>query len=51
MKHVLTALAIILTLAAPAQAFSITMDSLTPTITYPEPAPQPVTQGTTGINK
>lgn len=45
------ALALALTLAAPAQAFNIDMSSLFPTLTYPEPAPQPVTQGNTGIDK
>jgi len=32
-------------------AFSIDVSSLFPTLTYPEPAPQPVTQGTAGMDR
>ncbi|MFB9148587.1 hypothetical protein [Roseovarius ramblicola] len=52
MKPTLTALAIGLTLAAaPAAAFNVDMSSLFPTLTYPEPAPQPVTQGPAGMDR
>jgi len=52
MKPALTALALFsITLAAsPAAAFSLDLSSLFPTLTYPEPAPQPVTQGTSGMD-
>ena len=52
MKPYITALALALSLVtAPAQAFSLDMSGLFPTLTYPEPAPQPVTQGATGIDQ
>lgn len=55
MKPLLTALTVTLSLsavAAPALAQSIDMSSLTPTLTYPEPAtPEPVTKSESGIDK
>ena len=51
-KPALTAITLAVSLAAaPAVAFSIDASGLIPTLTYPEPAPQPVTQGTGGIDK
>lgn len=47
MKPMLTALSLVLACATgPALAFGIDTTTLTPTISFPEPAPQPVTQGT-----
>jgi len=37
-------------LAAPAMAMNVDMSSLTPVLTFPEPAPEPVTQGDAGID-
>jgi len=52
MKPAFTALALALTIAvAPAQAFSLDISGMFPTLTFPEPAPQPVTQGDAGIDK
>jgi len=52
MKPALTALALALALAAaPAGAFSVDASGLFPTLGYPDPAPQPVTQGTAGIGR
>jgi len=52
MKPAVIALALTLSLGtAPAQAFSLDMSGLLPTLTYPEPVPQPVTQGKTGVDK
>lgn len=52
MKHALTALALSFSLiAAPTLAFSFDISSITPTLTFPEPAPAPVTQGNSGINQ
>ncbi|WP_417728596.1 hypothetical protein [Roseovarius sp.] len=52
MKHALTALALSFTaITAPTLAFSFDTSSLTPTLTYPEPAPAPVTQANSGINR
>ncbi|HKL20950.1 MAG TPA: hypothetical protein VJ904_04045 [Tichowtungia sp.] len=50
MKTLLSAL-FVASLAAPAAAMSIDMNSLTPTLTFPEPAPTPVTQDNGGISK
>ena len=35
--------------AAPAMAMNVDMSSLTPVLTFPEPAPEPVTQGDGGM--
>ncbi|SLN23139.1 hypothetical protein ROG8370_00803 [Roseovarius gaetbuli] len=52
MKQIVTAIALSLSLAAsPILAFGIDMSTLTPVLTYPDPAPAPVTQGNSGINK
>ncbi|SHL75376.1 hypothetical protein SAMN05444414_1366 [Roseovarius marisflavi] len=52
MKQIVTAIALSLSLAAsPVLAFGIDVNSLTPVLTYPDPAPAPVTQGNSGINK
>lgn len=52
MKLIVTAIALSLSLAAsPVMAFGINMSTLTPVLTYPDPAPEPVTQGNSGINK
>jgi len=52
MKPALTALALALALAAaPAGAFSVDASGLFPTLGYPDPAPQPVTQGTAGTGR
>jgi hypothetical protein len=47
MKQTLTALVFSVALAAtPALVFSINASTITPTISFPDPAPQTVTQGT-----
>lgn len=47
MKAILTALVLSLSLAAaPAMAIGLDLGTVTPSITFPEPALQPVTQGT-----
>ncbi|KNX41378.1 hypothetical protein ROTO_20670 [Roseovarius tolerans] len=52
MKPILTAFVLAVSLAAsPVLAFSIDAGSLTPTLTYPDPAPQPVTKDQGGISK
>jgi hypothetical protein len=52
MKPALTALALALTFAAaPAMAFNVDASGLFPTLSYPDPAPQPVTQGAAGIGR
>jgi hypothetical protein len=52
MKHALTALALSISLIAnPTLALSFDMSSLTPSLSFPEPTPAPVTQGTSGINQ
>jgi hypothetical protein len=52
MKTALTALALALTFAAaPATAFNVDASGLFPTLSYPDPAPQPVTQGAAGIGR
>ncbi|WP_297770904.1 hypothetical protein [uncultured Roseovarius sp.] len=52
MKPTFTAFVFALSLAAsPVLAFSVDMSSLTPTLTYPDPAPQPVTKDQGGISK
>jgi len=38
------------TLSAPVMAMSIDTSSITPVLTFPEPAPDPVTQDTSGID-
>lgn len=50
MKQSLIAIAIAVSLSAsPVLAFNIDTSSLTPALTYPEPAPQPVTKAQGGI--
>ena len=49
MKPLVTALLVSLA-AAPAMAQSVDVSSLFPTLTYPEPAPEPVTQDDVGID-
>ena len=52
MKPVLVALTLALSMsvaAIPAQAFSVDTGTLTPTITYPDTAPEPVTRDEGGI--
>lgn len=52
MKPALTALALAVTLAAsPVAAFGVDTGGLFPPLTYPAPAPQPVTQGTAGMDR
>ena len=54
MKPVLVALTLALSMSAaaiPAQAFNVDMGSLTPTLTYPDTAPEPVTRDQGGIDK
>ncbi len=52
MKQTLTALVLSVALTAtPALAFNIDASTITPTISFPDPAPQPVTQGTTKLFK
>ena len=52
MKPALTAFVLALTLAAaPAAALGVDTSGLFPPLTYPEPAPQPVTQGTAGMDR
>ncbi|WP_294609675.1 hypothetical protein [uncultured Roseovarius sp.] len=52
MKQIVTAVALSLSFAAsPVLALGIDMNTLTPVLTYPDPAPAPVTQGNNGINK
>ena len=52
MKQIVTAIALSFSLvASPVMAFGINMSTLTPVLTYPDPAPEPVTQGNGGINK
>ena len=36
--------------SAPVMAMNVDMSSLTPGLTFPEPAPEPVTQGAGGID-
>ncbi len=51
MKQILLTAAVALTtLGAPALAMNVDMSSLTPVLTFPEPAPEPVTQGAGGID-
>lgn len=51
MKQILlTATFVLSTLAAPVMAMNVDMSSLTPVLTFPEPAPEPVTQGAGGID-
>ena len=50
MKPVLAAIALAL-IVTPALAGGIDMSTLTPTLTYPDPAPAPVTKGNAGIDK
>lgn len=38
------------TLAVPAMEMNVDMSSLTPVLTFPQPAPEPVTQGDAGID-
>ena len=46
MKHLILTLTLAASaFAAPAMAFSVDTSSLTPVLTFPEPAPEPVTQG------
>ncbi|WP_299852415.1 hypothetical protein [uncultured Roseovarius sp.] len=52
MKNPLIALAVALSLtAAPVMAQSFDMGSLTPTLDFPEPKPEPVSKNNSGINK
>jgi len=50
MKPLLTALLVSLA-AAPALAQSIDVGSMIPVLTWPEPAPEPVTQDAGGIDQ
>ena len=51
MKHALTAIALTLSLAAsPVLAFYVDMSTLTPTLTFPEPAPSPVIKDRSGFD-
>ncbi|WP_201455393.1 hypothetical protein [Roseovarius atlanticus] len=51
MKQILLTVTLVLTaLSAPAMAMNVDMSSLTPVLTFPEPAPEPVTQGAGGID-
>ncbi|MGK7654749.1 hypothetical protein ACSQ76_20845 [Roseovarius sp. B08] len=50
MKSLLLTMALVASaFAGPAMAVSVDMSSLTPVLTFPEPAPEPVTQGDGGI--
>ena len=49
MKPLLTALALSVA-TTPAVAFGVDMGSVTPVLTFPEPAPEPVTQDQSGID-
>jgi hypothetical protein len=52
MKPAMTAFALtVMIVASPAAAFSVDTSSLFPTLSYPAPAPQPVTQGTAGMDR
>ena len=52
MKRSLTALTFALGIAfVPAASMAFDMSSLTPTLTYPEPTPEPVTRDATNINE
>ncbi|MFD1160614.1 hypothetical protein [Roseovarius aestuarii] len=52
MKNPLIAFVVALSLtASPVMAQSFDMGSLTPTLDFPEPNPEPVTQDRTGIDK
>ncbi len=50
MKTLITVLLISVT-STPAFAFGIDVGSITPSITYPEPTPAPVTRDATGVEK
>ncbi|MFN3207605.1 MAG: hypothetical protein ACE369_01125 [Roseovarius sp.] len=51
MKQIfLTAMLALTAVSAPAMAMNVDMSSLTPVLTFPEPAPEPVTQGAGGID-
>ena len=50
MKPLVTAVLLSL-VAVPALAQSVNVGGMLPTLTYPEPAPEPVTQDDSGINK
>lgn len=50
MKAILTAVALSLAVT-PAMSIGIDASSLTPVLTYPDPAPTPVTKDQTGIDK
>ncbi|MEO1140027.1 MAG: hypothetical protein AAFW87_11290 [Pseudomonadota bacterium] len=52
MKQLVATLSVALALvAAPAFAQSVDMSSMTPVLIFPEPAPEPVTQDASGIDK
>ncbi len=52
MKHTLTALTLALGIAlVPAASMAFDLSGLTPNLTYPDPAPAPVTRDTTDIGK
>ncbi|MEQ8896413.1 MAG: hypothetical protein RID23_04935 [Roseovarius sp.] len=52
MKPVLALLAVaLLPFATPVQAQSVDVGSLFPTLTYPTPAPKPVTRTITDLNR
>ncbi len=52
MKHTLTALTLALGIAfVPAASSAFNLSSLTPNLTYPDPAPAPVTRDSTDVNK
>lgn len=52
MKQLLIPFFLALLVAAPqAQAFGMDMSSLTPVLTFPEPAPEPVTRDKSGIDQ
>ena len=51
MKHLLLTLTLAASaLVSPAMAMNVDMSSLTPVLTFPQPAPEPVTQGDGGID-
>jgi hypothetical protein len=50
MKILLSAM-FVASLAGPAAAMNIDMNTLIPTLTFPDPAPAPETKGDSGISK
>ena len=51
MKRLIPAIALILAVASPVVATGMGLDGLPPTLTYPDPIAEPVTQDTSGIDK